>query len=283
MPISLDELDYHLFKCADIIRNTVDKTDYKDYILLPVFYKTISDTYQDQYHQNIDEYGDEEIAHRPVFCDFVVPEEYSWDELRSQNKNVDEFINEAFEALSEANEGKLGGVFRADYVAADALGDDKLISLVEQLNAYDLSIEQVPPDLLGEAYMDLVRHFASEEGRDGGEFFTPPPIVRLMVRLLAPFGDGDTFHDPTCGSGGMFVQSAQHYQDDQGGKPANLTFTGQEINPDIAAIAKMNIFINGLAGEIRREDSLSSPQFEVADGELETFDYVLANFPFSAN
>jgi type I restriction enzyme M protein len=145
MTISLDELDAHLFKCADIIRNTVDKTDYKDFILPLVFYKTISDTYEDQYRQNIDEYGDEEIARRPVFYDFVVPEEYSWDELRSQNKNVDEFINEAFEALSEANEGKLDSVFRADYVATDALGDDKLISLVEHLSTYDLSIEQVPP------------------------------------------------------------------------------------------------------------------------------------------
>ena len=283
MSISLGKLDSHLYKCADIIRNAVDKTDYKDFILPLVFYKTISDTYEDQYDQKLEEYGDEDIAGRAVFYDFVVPNGYSWDDLRSQNKNVDQFINEAFEALSEANQGKLGGVFRADYVAADALTDDKLKSLVEHLNTYNFSIEEVPPDLLGEAYMDLVRHFASEEGRDGGEFFTPPPIVRLMVRLLAPFEDGDSFHDPTCGSGGMLVQSAQHFRDDQGGEPDKLTFTGQEINPDIAAIAKMNLFINGLNGEIQREDSLSSPQFEVADGELDTFDYVLANFPFSAD
>ncbi len=282
MSISLDELDSHLFKCADIIRNTVDKTDYKDYILPLVFYKTISDTYQDQYEQNLKEYGDEEIAKRPAFYDFVVPEEYAWEELRARSKNVDEFINEAFDALSEANEGKLEGVLRADYVAADALTDDKLSTLIEHLNTHNLSIERIPPDMLGEAYMDLVRHFASEEGRDGGEFFTPPQIVRLMVRLVEPFEDGDRFHDPTCGSGGMLVEAAYHYRDEQDGDYDKLRFTGQEMNPDIYAMAKMNLFVHGLDGDIRRGDSLGDPQFE-HNGDLDTFDYVLANFPFSAD
>jgi type I restriction enzyme M protein len=282
MSVTLDELDSHLFKCADIIRNTVDKTDYKDYILPLVFYKTISDTYDDQYEQRLEEYGDEEIAKRPAFYDFLVPEEYAWEELRAQNKNVDQFINEAFDALSEANEGKLEGVLRADYVAADALDDQKLTTLVEHLSTHNLSIERVPPDMLGEAYMDLVRHFASEEGRDGGEFFTPPHIVELMVRLVEPFDDGDTFHDPTCGSGGMLVEAAHHYRDAQDGDPSKLTFTGQEVNPDIYAIAKMNLFVHGLNGEIQRGDSLGDPKFE-EDGELDTFNYVLANFPFSVD
>lgn len=282
MSVTLDELDSHLFKCADIIRNTVDKTDYKDYILPLVFYKTISDTYEDQYEQRFEEYGDEEIAKRPAFYDFVVPEEYTWEELRAQNKNVDQFINEAFDALSEANEGKLEGVLRADFVRAEALDDQKLTTLVEHLSTHNLSIERVPPDMLGEAYMDLVRHFASEEGRDGGEFFTPPHIVELMVRLLEPFDDGNTFHDPTCGSGGMLVEAAHHYRDVQGGDPSKLTFTGQEVNPDIHAIAKINLFVNGLNGEIQRGDSLGNPQFG-ENGALDQFDYVLANFPFSVD
>ncbi len=282
MSLSLGELDNHLFKCADIIRNTVDKTDYKDYILPLVFYKTISDTYDDQYEQRLEEYGDEEIAKRPAFYDFVVPEEYAWEKLRAQNKKVDQFINEAFDALSEANEAKLEGVLRADFVTADALDDQKLTTLVEHLSMYNLSIERVPPDLLGEAYMDLVRHFASEEGRDGGEFFTPPHIVELMVRLLEPFEDGDTFHDPTCGSGGMLVEAARHYREEQDGDPSKLTFTGQEMNPDIYAIAKINLFVHGLNGDIQRGDSLGDPKFE-ENSELDTFDYVLANFPFSAD
>lgn len=279
---TLDELDNYLFECADIIRNTVDKTDYKDYILPLVFYKSISDTYEDEFEQAVEELGDEELAKDPSFHDFIVPEEYRWEELRSQSKNVDKFINDAFDALEEVNEGQLDGVFRADYVGADALTDDVLIELVEHLSSYNLSVERVPPDLLGEAYMDLVRHFASEEGRDGGEFFTPPRIVRLMVRLLAPFEEGDTFHDPTAGSGGMLIEAARYFREEQGGNPETFKLTGQELNPDIAAIAKMNVAIHGYDGDIRREDSLGNPQF-TDDGELEKFDYVLANFPFSAN
>jgi type I restriction enzyme M protein len=284
MSLTLDQLDSHLFKCADIIRNAVDKTDYKDYILPLVFYKTMSDTYQDKYEEVLEEdaQGDEEIARMSEWYIFDVPPGYSWQKLRETSTNVDEFINEAFNAITDANPEKLEGVFRADYIREDALNDSRLSRLIEHLSTYNLSAHRVPPDMLGEAYMDLVRHFANEEGRDGGEFFTPPRIVNLMVRLLAPFEDGDRFHDPTCGSGGMLVEAAHYFRDHQDGDPSRLELTGQELNPDIAAIAKMNLFIHRYDGEIRREDSLEAPQF-TENGRLETFDYVLANFPFSAD
>jgi type I restriction enzyme M protein len=132
--------------------------------------------------------------------------------------------------------------------------------------------------------MDLVRHFAEEEGKSGGQFFTVPQIVNLCIRLVDGFEDGHTFHDPTVGSGGMLIEAARYYREEQGGDPTKLRFTGQEINPDIAAIAKMNLSVNGLEGTIKREDSLSSPQFtNDDDNELTRFDRVLANFPFSAD
>jgi type I restriction enzyme M protein len=279
--LTLDELDSHLFECADIIRNTVDKTDYKDYILPMVFYKTLSDTYEDQREEMVEEFGDEEIAEDPDLYDFPIPEEYSWDELMAQSKNIDKFLNDAFEAIERENPDKLSGVFRADYVDEDALDDATLKELAAHLDTYNLSSERVPPDMLGEAYMDLVKHFASEEGKEGGEFFTPPFIVDLMVQLLAPFGSGETFHDPTCGSAGMPFEAAQRFREG-GGDPTTLRLTGQELNPDVAAIAKMNLFIHDYNGEVEREDSLRNPQF-TRNGELETFDHVLANFPFSAD
>jgi type I restriction enzyme M protein len=284
MSLTLDELDSHLFKCADIIRNAVDKTDYKDYILPLVFYKTLSDTYQDRYQEVLEEEadGDEEIAKMEAWYDFVVPAEHSWQSIRETSTNVDEALNEAFGAIVEANPSKLEGVFRADYVDEEALDDGRLNKLVEHLSTYNLSSRRVPPDMLGEAYMDLVRHFANEEGRDGGEFFTPPEIVQLMVRLVAPFEDGNRFHDPTCGSGGLLVEAAHHFRDEQDGDPSRLELTGQELNPDIAAIAKMNLFIHGYSGAVEREDSLGAPQF-TENGHLDTFDHVLANFPFSAD
>jgi len=284
MSLTLDELDSHLFKCADIIRNAVDKTDYKDYILPLVFYKTLSDTYQDRYQEVIEEEadGDEEIAKMEAWYDFVVPAEHSWQSIRETSTNVDEALNEAFGAIVEANPNKLEGVFRADYVDEEALDDGRLSKLVEHLSTYNLSAKRVPPDMLGEAYMDLVRDFAEEEGKEGGEFFTPPEIVHLMVRLVAPFEDGDRFHDPTCGSGGLLVEAAHYFRDAQDGHPSRLELTGQELNPDIAAIAKMNLFIHGYNGAIEREDSLGAPAF-TENGHLDTFDYVLANFPFSAD
>jgi type I restriction enzyme M protein len=282
MSLSLNKLDAHLFECADIIRDAVDPTDYKEYILPLVYYKTISDEFEKQYEQNVDEYG-EDFARRDNLYDVpVVPEGYLWDDLRAVSDNVDQALNDAFEALTEENP-ELKGVFRADYIDADALDDDRLGRLVEHLNTYDLDRDSVPPDMLGEAYMDLVRDFAEEEGKSGGQFFTPPHIVELCVRLVDDFEDGESFHDPTVGSGGMLIEAAKHYREEQGGDPTKLRYTGQEINPDIAAIARMNLFIHGLTNwEIEREDSLSNPQFTDGD-ELERFDHVLANFPFSAN
>ncbi|RKS81523.1 type I restriction enzyme M protein [Haloarcula quadrata] len=179
----------------------------------------------------------------------------------------------------------LKGIFEGtDYIEADALGDERLGRLVEHLSKYDFDRDSVPPDMLGEAYMDLVRHFAEEEGKSGGQFFTPPHIVNLCVRLVDEFEDGHTFHDPTVGSGGMLIEAARYYREEQGGDPSKLELTGQEINPDIAAIARMNLSIHGLNGSIAREDSLASPEFtNDEDNELTRFDRVLANFPFSAN
>ena len=291
MALTLDELDSHLFKCADIIRDTVDPTDYKEYILPLVFYKAISDEFEKEYKAQLegiqkkidDEERAHELARRPALYDVpVVPEGYWWDDLRAVNKNVDEAINEAFDEVQKANGDEIQGVFRANYVTADALDDTVLNKLIEHLTTYDLDRESVPPDMLGEAYMDLVRHFATEEGKSGGQFFTPPHIVQLMVRLVEPFEDGDEFHDPTVGSGGMLVEAAKHYREKQGGDPSKLRFTGQEINPDIAAIAKMNLALHNLNGKIERQDSLRNPQFTNGD-DLERFNYVLANFPFSAD
>ena len=283
MPLSLDDLETHLFKCADIIRDAVDPTDYKEYILPLVYYKSISDEFEKQYAENVEDYPEEFVRNKDLYDVPIVPEGYLWEDLRAVSDNVDEKLNEAFDALVEENP-ELTGIFRANYINADALNDDRLGKLVEHLSKYDLDRDSVPPDLLGEAYMDLVRHFAEEEGKSGGQFFTPPHIVNLCVRLVDEFEDGHTFHDPTVGSGGMLIEASDYYREEQGGDPKKLTFTGQEINPDIAAIARMNLSIHGLDGTIEREDSLLNPAFTDEDSkELTRFDRVLANFPFSAD
>jgi type I restriction enzyme M protein len=285
MPLSLDDLESHLFECADIIRDAVDPTDYKEYILPLVYYKSVSDEFEKRYTENAEKYGEDFARKNDLYDIPVVPEGYMWDDIRSISDNIDKALNEAFSALVDEN-ADLSGVFLADYTDPDALGDERLGRLIEHLSKKDYELDRgnVPPDMLGEAYMDLVRHFAEEEGKSGGQFFTPPQIVNLCVRLVDEFDDNMKFHDPTVGSGGMLIEAARYYREEQGGKPERLNYTGQEINPDIAAIARMNLSIHGLDSRIEREDSLSSPAFtDDANNDLTRFDRVLANFPFSAN
>jgi type I restriction enzyme M protein len=272
-----------LFKCADIIRDRVDPTDYKTYILPVVFYKAIDDTYQDRYEQALEETGDEELARDEAFHDFQIPEEYRYEKAKNQTENVDQFLNEAFDALEAENPEKLENIFRVNFVNADGIDHDTLHRMLEHLDTKNMSLERVKPDILGEAYMDLVRDFAESEGKDGGQFFTPQEMVQLMADVLNPEnGDGTIkVYDPTVGSAGMLVEMAEHYRG-IGDPKKDLLLKGQEINPGIAPIARMNLFLHDLDGEITREDSLANPQF-TKDGELEKFDYVLANPPFSAD
>jgi type I restriction enzyme M protein len=203
-----DKLEQHLKGCADKIRNAVDKTDYKDVIIPVVFYKAVSDTYNDEYEEAKEEYG-EEVAGDEQFHTFQIPEEYLWENALKKNKKIGQFLNEVFDELEQANPDKLQGAFNIDYAGEQGLDDSRLRRLLQHLDKHNLSAERLPPDVLGKAYMDLVRHFAEEEGRDGGEFFTPPNIVALMVKLLAPFEKGDSFHDPTAGSGGLLIEAAR--------------------------------------------------------------------------
>ena len=281
--ITEEALRDHLFKCADIIRDRVDPTDYKTYILPVVFYKAIDDTYQDRYEEALEETGDEELARDEAFHDFQIPEDYRYEKALEQTENVDQFLNEAFDALEAENPEKLENIFRVNFVNADGIDHDTLHRMLEHLDTKNMSLERVKPDILGEAYMDLVRDFAESEGKDGGQFFTPQEMVQLMADVLNPEnGDGTIkVYDPTVGSAGMLVEMAEQYRE-IGDPKKDLLLKGQEINPGIAPIARMNLFLHDLDGEITREDSLANPQF-TQDGELEKFDYVLANPPFSAD
>lgn len=281
--VTEEELRDHLFKCADIIRDRVDPTDYKTYILPVVFYKAIDDTYQDRYEEALEETGDEELAKDEAFHDFQIPEDYRYEKALEQTENVDQFLNEAFDALEAENPEKLENIFRVNFVNADGIDHDTLHRMLEHLDTKNMSLERVKPDILGEAYMDLVRDFAESEGKDGGQFFTPQEMVQLMADVLEPEnGDGTIkIYDPTVGSAGMLVEMAEHYRG-IGDPKKDLLLKGQEVNPGIAPIARMNLFLHHLDGEITREDSLANPQF-TQDGKLEKFDYVLANPPFSAD
>ncbi len=280
-PISEEELRKHLFKCADIIRDRVDPTEYKTYILPLIFYKAIDDTYEDRYQRKLEELEDEELAKDEAFHDFQVPEDYRFEKALKQTDNVDKFLDRTFGELEKENPEKLENIFKVEYTDAKSLDHDTLHEILQHLNTRSLSLEKVEPDILGEAYMDLVADFAEEEGKEGGQFFTPREIVETMARILDP-SEKAKILDPAVGSAGMLVQMAEYYRGNYGDPKRDLVLKGQEINPGIAPISRMNIFLHNLNGEIAREDSLARPQF-TENGRLEKFDYVMANPPFSAD
>lgn len=292
------ELGDKLYHCADAIRDAIDEARYKNFILPLIFYKSIDDTYYDliQRHKQ-DLAGDRDLARKRI-SGAMVPEEYRWklrkdeevdpDDVQTiigHSENIATFLDECFDALERENE-QLRGVVRVTYSDEEALTDQRLRDLIQRIDQFELSTERVDKDFLGEAYMEMIADFARDEGKEGGQFFTPTDVIDLMVRLLAGekgFEKGASFHDPTCGSAGFLVHAARYYRQEYNGNPNTWTVTGQELNADIAAVAQMNCYMHGVEAEIRREDSLSNPQFPKYLADDEGFDYVLANFPFSAD
>jgi type I restriction enzyme M protein len=286
--VTPEELGKKLYKCADAIRNAVDETRYKNYILPLVFYKSIDDTFADRLEEKKDQFaGDKELA-RKAITGMSVPEDYRWESVTERSENIAPYLDDAFTELEQEND-RLRGVVRVTYSDEEALNDQRLRDLIQRINRFELSNEKVKKDFLGEAYIYMVGEFAKDEGKEGGQFFTPPDVIDLMVRVLAKsggtdgFGKGAHFHDPTAGSAGFLVHAATYSRKKQGGDPSTWTITGQELNADIASIAQVNMFMHGLEAEIRREDSLANPQFPNYLEDDEGFDYVLANFPFSAD
>jgi type I restriction enzyme M protein len=310
--ITLSELDGELFACAGILRGSIDSGKYKDYILPLVFYAAVDKWYTQAIEReleetldvdDIDDADDDllEVAHRNVRDDFMgirVPREHTWPELEQTDSGVADRIDRAFTAFAIENE-RFSDAFQNDFtnVASftdDEEGDEMLQELLQRIgDAIYHDEREIPPDTMGEAYMDLVKRFREA---DAGEYFTTPTVVRLMVQLLEPFEENSSVHDPTSGSGGMLVEtanqiSAQYIADHDGDVTDDelyehlsnyFEFTGQERNPTVAGIGKMNLALHNLDGEIRRGDSIANPQF-TEDGSLEQFDYILANFPFSAS
>lgn len=294
---TLTELENFLYECADIIRDRVDRTDYKEYILPLVFYKTFHDTYQDNYQQVLTEKKEEDgvpheaavkLAHDEAFHEVTVPREFMWEDLLNAD-NPALKVDKALRKFQEQNDHFTAIAELDDYADVEAFTkqeNNRLDQLLRHLDSRNLSRYRIPPDMLGEGYMDLVKHFALEEGRDGGEFFTPPEIVELMVRILEPYEKQASIHDPTVGAGGMLVQVAQHLRQIQRVSEdhwRSVRFTGQEVNATVQAMAEMNLAIHDVDGEIRRGDSLSNPQFTEDENTLEEFNYILANFPFSTS
>ncbi len=279
--LTLSQLEQYLSKAAWILKGPVDASDFKVYIFPLLFFKRLSDVYDEEYEVALEESeGDIEYASLPEFHRFEIPEGCHWKDIRETTTNVGLAIEKALRGIEQANQELLYGIFGdAQWSNKNKLSDRLLIDLVEHFSQYNLSNSLVDPDILGNAYEYLIKHFADLTNKKAGEFYTPRSVVHLLGMILDPH-EGQTIYDPACGTGGMLLECVDHLKENNEDY-RTLKLYGQEKNLTSSSIARMNMFLHGIEDfQISRGDTLRQPAFFAADG-LQTFDCVIANPPFS--
>lgn len=289
-PISLDEMKTFLWGAATRLRGQIDAAGYKEYIFPLLFFKRISDVYDEQYNGFLREGGEEYAGMQVEDLAIKIPQGAHWGDVREVTENVGQKLVEAFIAIEQANPGEevdgrvvggLEGIFgpKDGWTNKSKMPDSIITSLIEDFSRYNLSLESCPADEMGQAYEYLVGKFADDAGNTAQEFYTNRTVVTLMAEILQPKPD-ESIYDPTCGSGGMLIKCL-NYLRDKGQPWQGVKVFGQEINALTASIARMNLYLNGVEDfSIVREDTLSHPAF-VDGSRLRKFDIVLANPPYS--
>jgi len=265
--------------------SAVDRTDWKAYILPLLFFKRLSDVWDEETLEAAQTYGDSNPVEYPEIHRFEIPDACHWRDVRETAANVGATMARAMHEIERSNPDTLYRVFgAADWGNKELLSDEILKDLVEQLTKVPLGNRAVTTDILGDAYEYLIGRFADVTKRKkAGEFYTPRSVVRMMVDLIDP-KERESIYDPACGTGGMLLGAIEHVQR-TGGDPRTFfgKIYGQEKNLTTSSIARMNLVLHGIEDfQIVREDTLRSPAFtDSSTGGLATFNCVIANPPFS--
>jgi type I restriction enzyme M protein len=280
--ITQQELETYLWDAAVVLRGLIDAGDYKQYIFPLLFLKRLSDVWDEEHAAALAvSDGDEEYAALPENHRFILPPECRWDYLRSRSRNIGNAVRRAMREMEAANPDTFQGIFGdGDWGNKDLMPDSTLRDLIEHFSTRVLSVAALPEDELGQGYEYLIRRFADDSGHTAQEFYTNRTVVRLMALMLQP-KPGESIYDPTCGTGGMLISAAAEVKE-RGEEHRALRLYGQEKNYGTQAIARMNLFLHGIAdGHIAHGDTLVEPKFLAPDGSLATFDVVIANPPYS--
>jgi len=278
--LSQQELEVYLWGAAKLLRGLVDAGDYKQYIFPLLFFKRLSDVWDEEYETALAQTGDKQYARSTADDRFAIPEGAHWSDVRSTSRDVGRALLSAFRAIEAANPQRLAGIFgNASWTDKAQMPDETLKNLIEHFSQHDLSLATVPEDELGNAYEYLVKQFADDSGHTAQEFYTNRTLVHLMTQILEPKA-GERIYDPTVGTAGMLISALAEVKRN-GGDVRTLGLYGQEIIHITAAIARMNLVLHGVEDfEIVTGNTLSNPAFIERD-RLRTFDVVLANPPYS--
>ena len=276
------QLFNHLYEACNILRGPINQDEFKSYVTPILFFKRISDVYDEETKKALEETeGDEELAKEPEYHSFVIPNGCHWNDVREKSENVGKAIVDAMTGIEQNNPDTLGGVFSsfddANWTDKTKLDDARLKNLVEHFSKIKVGNNDYSADVMGDSYEFLIKKFADLSKKNAGEFYTPRSIVKLLVMLLDPKA-GETVYDPACGTGGMLIEAIRHINNNK------LTYGkifGQEKNLSTSAIARMNLFLHGAQDfTIGQADTLRQPLF-IENNKLKTFDCVIANPPFS--
>ena len=296
--LDISTLETWLLDAANTIRGASDAPKFKDFILPLIFYKRLSDVFDDEFAKQIEEFGNEELAREIVEADhkdalqsgrnpivrFYIPPEYHWNALRNHpaDGHLGEFVTEAMREVARLNPLLQGVLDVKDFNESQSgqrtLDEERLEALIEVLSRHRLGLQDTEPDILGRAYEYLLRKFAEGQGQSAGEFYTPKEVGWLMARLLNP-EPYKTIYDPACGSGGLLIKPrllfAQTHPNEKSQAPQ---IYGQELTPTTYAMAKMNAFLHDFIGaDIQIGDTFRNPRFVENNSSLQRFDYVVAN------
>jgi type I restriction enzyme M protein len=278
--LSQQQLESYLWGAANLLRGLIDAGDYKQYVFPLLFFKRLSDVWDEEYAAALADTGDEGYARATADDRFRIPEHAHWTDVRNASRDVGRALVTAFRAIEAANPKRLAGIFgNASWTDKAQMPDETLKNLIEHFSQHSLGLKAVPEDELGNAYEYLIKQFADDSGHTAQEFYTNRTVVHLMTQMLEP-QPGERIYDPTVGTGGMLISSLAEVKR-RGGDARTLGLFGQELIHVTASIARMNLVLHGVEDfEIATGNTLSNPVFTDRD-RLRTFDVVLANPPYS--
>jgi type I restriction enzyme M protein len=281
--LTQSELDAFLSKAADILRGNVDHSEFRGYVFALLFFKRISDVYDEEVRLLTERLGDADLAKDPKMHNFVVPDSYRWPSVARKSRNeVGTALNDAMVAIERANEPNFDGILtnRIDFNKSDELPREKLVNLINHFSSQIFDRAHVSDDVFGNAYEHLIRNFASRAGKSSGEFYTPAEVAFLMAELIEP-QEMQTVADWAAGSGGLLLQ-ARNFVKRAGGDPNRLALYAQESNSATYNISRINMILHGVPSWHHRQgDSIRNPKLVNGDNRLMAFDRILMNPPFS--